>query len=84
MMRELLLATATMLVSAVGYTTVTMAQTVLPAPTEGVIATPLPVQAANNNNNSFVIPSDGIPKPTPGTVVIHLNGRVGSVAKFWG
>jgi predicted porin len=76
MMREILLATTTMLASAVGFSTVTIAQTALPAPTEGVIASPLPVQAANNNNNSFVIPGDGVPKPAPGTVVIHLNGRV--------
>jgi hypothetical protein len=40
-----------------------------------VIASPQPVQAANNNNSS-VIPGDGIPRPAPGTIVIHLNGRV--------
>jgi predicted porin len=75
-MRELLLATTTVLASAICYGTVTMAQTAPPAPTEGVVASPLPVQAANNSNNSSVIPGNGFPTPAPGTIVIHLNGRV--------
>jgi predicted porin len=75
-MRELLLATTTVLASITCYGNVTMAQTAPPAPTEGVVASPLPVQAANNSNNSSVIPGDGFPKPAPGTIVIRLNGRV--------
>ncbi len=75
-MRNVLLTATTMLASAMGYCTPTMAQTAPPAPTEGVIASPLAVQAANNYNNSQVVPSPGFPTPTPGTIVIHLNGRV--------
>jgi predicted porin len=76
-MRELLLATTTVLASTIGFSALAMAQTVPPSSTQGVIASPLPVQAANNANNSFVIPAAaGVPKPEPGTIVIHLNGRV--------
>jgi hypothetical protein len=81
-MREFLLKSASVLTLFVSANIPAFSQTVLPAPTEGVIASPLPVQAANNYNNSSVIPVDGFPTPTPGTVVIHLNGRVavGAVA----
>ena len=51
---------------------------------EGVAATPLPIQAANNSNNRSVLPQpNGIANPTPGSVVVHLNGRVlfGAVAE---
>jgi predicted porin len=75
-MRELLLATTTLIASVICYDNVTVAQKAPPAPTEGVIASPLPVQAANNSNNSSVIPADGFPTPEPGTIVIRLNGRV--------
>ena len=44
---------------------------------EGVAATPLPIQAANNANNRSVLPQpNGVANPAPGTVVVHLNGRV--------
>ena len=44
---------------------------------EGVAATPLPIQSANNSNNRSVLPqSNGIANPTPGSIVVHLNGRV--------
>ena len=80
-MRELLLATTAMLASATGFTTATMAQLAPPNATQGVIASPLPVQAANNSNNSYAVPpSSGITKPEPGTIVIHLNGRVAFAA----
>ena len=76
-MRELLLATTVMLAATIGHSTTTLAQTVAPGATQGVIASPLPVQAANNSNNSLVIPlGNGVVKPDPGTVVIHINGRV--------
>jgi len=44
---------------------------------EGVAATPLPIQSANNSNNRSVLPQpNGVANPTPGSVVVHLNGRV--------
>src|SRR5579883_3398550 len=48
-----------------------------PSATEGVMATPLPIQAANNSNNRSVEPlPNGVSNPAPGTIVIHFNGRV--------
>ena len=88
-MRKLLLASAAMLGAATGGA---MAQVPTPAaanmmmqPAQGQMA--LPWQqgpAANNNNNAYGMPSTysggvGFPanvKPTPGTVVIRLNGKV--------
>ncbi|MBN8875592.1 MAG: porin [Rhodospirillales bacterium] len=36
-----------------------------------------PPAGANNNNNTAVVPGPGaVANPTPGTVVIHINGRV--------
>jgi predicted porin len=51
---------------------------------EGVVAKPLPIQSANNaNNRSVVAQTNGIANPTPGSIVVHLNGRVlfGAVAE---
>ena len=62
----------------------TSPQDLPPNPMEGVAATPLPIQAANNSNNRSVLPQpNGIANPTPGSVVVHLNGRVlfGAVAE---
>jgi predicted porin len=83
-MRELLLASTVVFASTGGFSTCVTAQTVPPNMTQGVVTTSLPVQPANNANNSSVIPlSNGIANPGPGTVVIHLNGRVafGAVAE---
>ncbi|MBN8928905.1 MAG: hypothetical protein BGO51_11735 [Rhodospirillales bacterium 69-11] len=41
------------------------------------IPTASPPAGANNNNNTAVVPRPGaVANPTPGTVVIHVNGRV--------
>ena len=55
----------------------TIPNTVPPNVLEGVAATPLPIQAANNSNNRSVLPQpNGVANPAPGTIVVHLNGRV--------
>src|SRR5215813_13516792 len=51
-----------------------------PTPTEGTIVTrplgPSPA-IANDNNNSYASAKPGpFANPTPGTIVIHINGRV--------
>lgn len=52
-----------------------------PSASEGVVAAPLPVQGANNSNNRSVNPlPGGLANPTPGSVVIHINGRVETAA----
>jgi predicted porin len=80
-MRELLLATTAVLAPTIVLSTAATAQISPPNMTQGVITTPLPVQAANNSNNSAVVPvPNGVAAPAPGTVVIHLNGRVAFAA----
>jgi predicted porin len=68
---------------------VSFAQTVpTPMPpsfTEGVAAAPLPIQAANNSNNRAAeAQPNGIANPTPGSVVVHVNGRIlfGAASEF--
>jgi predicted porin len=56
-----------------------------PSFTEGVATTPLPVQAANNSNNRAAeVQPNGVLNPTPGSVVVHINGRVlfGAASEF--
>src|SRR5579872_2342130 len=80
-MRKLLLvSTAALGVAAARNNAVlaqTAAQPAIQSATQGVPSLPLPVQAANNANNiSPVMQQNGIANPTPGTIVIHFNGRV--------
>jgi predicted porin len=84
-MRGLLLTSAAALVSLSGGVTSTWAQGATspmpPSNSEGVIAAPLPIQSANNSNNrSAAAQPNGLPNPTPGSVVIHINGRVETAA----
>jgi hypothetical protein len=81
-MRKLLLAGAAF----VGSVGVASAQTAMPmAPTQGGVTQYNAIMAGNNQNNS-----DGSPlpananAPTPGSVVIHLNGRVNVYAAVSG
>jgi predicted porin len=84
-MRRLLLTGAAVLASLSAGGASTWAQSVAPplpqSSSEGVIATPLPVQAANNaNNRSAAAQPNGLPNPVPGSIVIHINGRVETAA----
>ena len=55
----------------------TMPQTLPPNYTEGVPTMPLTIQPANNANNTAPAEQpNGIANPTPGSIVVHLNGRV--------
>jgi hypothetical protein len=83
-MRKLLLASVATL-GAVGFSGAACAQSPLPVPTNpvqgGFVSAPLasPPVGANNNNNSQAPALPGVAaNPTPGTVVLHLNGLVGS------
>lgn len=83
-MRKKLLAGTAVLVSLSGGAT-SFAQIVPPplppSASEGVVTAPLPVQAANNSNNHSVAPlPNGLANPTPGSVVIHINGRLETAA----
>jgi hypothetical protein len=80
-MKKCYLASATVLATlAVGASPVfaqSAPQTPPPNYLEGVLTTPLPVQAANNANNTAPAElTNGIANPTPGTMVVHLNARV--------
>src|SRR5579859_3025743 len=80
-MRRLFLLGTVSLVSISSGAISTFAQSVTPplqpSPSEGIVSTPLPIQAANNANNRSVMPlPNGVANPTPGTIVIHINGRI--------
>jgi predicted porin len=79
-MRRLLLLSTAVLVSISSGALSTLAQSLTsppPSPSQGIVSAPLPIQAANNSNNHSVTPlPTGVAKPTPGTIVIHINGRV--------
>jgi hypothetical protein len=84
-MRKLLLASVTLLMATKSDLVLAETPSELPPNVmEGVAAKPLPIQAANKANNRSVVPqSNGITNPTPGSVVVHVNGRVlfGAVAE---
>ena len=80
-MRKLLMTSVAVIITLSEGATCVFAQSppsVLPPNVmEGVAATPLPIQAANNANNVNVLPTQtGVTNPTPGSVVVHFNGRV--------
>ena len=80
-MRKLLMTSAAVILTLTEATALAFAQSapsVLPPNVmEGVAAAPLPIQSANNANNTYALPQpNGVVNPTPGTVVVHLNGRV--------
>lgn len=80
-MRKLLLASAAVLGAASWLNPAAAQPTAMPMmPTQGMVAaTPSasPPAGANNNNNTNVGTVPGaVANPTPGTVVIHVNGRV--------
>ena len=72
-----------------GICTVADAQVpVPPSPTEGQIITSLPAASpaiSNDNNNAQAAMKPGpFANPTPGTIVIHINGRVSAgFASIW-
>jgi predicted porin len=80
-MRKLLQTTATVTFSvAIGSGTVWSQVTsadLLPNIMQGVPTLALPIQAANNANNvaPMALPN-GVANPTPGSIVVHINGRV--------
>jgi predicted porin len=75
-MRKLLLASAATGMIA-GAIDTAFAQTAPSNVQQGAPTSPLPVQAANNaNNTAAAVQPNGIANPTPGTIVVHLNGRV--------
>src|ERR1700760_3223674 len=81
-MRKFLLASVATLATG-GLTGAAMAQAPaapVGAPTEGQVAYPLPpsIAATANNNNNYQAPAlpGPIANPTPGTIVVHFNGRV--------
>ena len=80
-MRKLLPTGAALIIALTNGTASVFAQTAYstlpPSATEGVVSTPLPIQLANNGNNRAARPDQsGITNPTPGSIVVHLNGRV--------
>ncbi len=86
-MRKFLLASVATL-GAGGLIGTALAQSpVVGAPTQGQQAWPLsnPATTANNNNNYQAPALPGpLANPTPGTVVVHINGRVQtSISGTW-
>jgi Gram-negative porin len=85
-MRIILLASVTAFAAKV---TAAGAQTLPPgAPTQGQAAWTLPAQTlaiSNDNNNSQAAARSGpVANPTPGTIVVHINGRVNAgFGSFW-
>jgi hypothetical protein len=81
-MRKMLLeTTATLGVGVLAGTGLVQAQTVAPPTyTQGQVATTptsSPAASANNNNNGRAAMFNGmVAHPTPGTIVVHINGRV--------
>ncbi len=79
-MRKVLLASAAVLGAATWLAPAQAQQSAMPMmPTQGMMpATPSasPPAGANNNNNTVAVAVPGaVANPTPGTVVIHFNGR---------
>ena len=85
-MRIILLASAAAFAAKV---TAAGAQTLPPgAPTQGQAAWPLPapmLAISNDNNNSQAAARSGpVANPTPGTIEVHINGRVNAgFGSFW-
>jgi hypothetical protein len=79
-MRKLLLASVATLGTGGGFVSAALAQAPVGAPTQGQTAysyAPSPPTGANNNNNYQAPALPGpVANPTPGTIVIHVNGRV--------
>jgi hypothetical protein len=77
-MRKFLLASVATL-GAVGVTGAAFAQAPVPSVTEGqVISNPTggPSYVNNNNNYQAAALPGPVATPTPGTIVIHVNGKV--------
>src|SRR3984957_13991403 len=96
-MRKLLLASAAMLGATSGIASAQAptpaAANMMMAPSQGMMALPwVQGPTADNNNNSYGMPSTYAggaafgknAVPTPGTVVIRLNGKVEFDADVWG
>ena len=85
-MRTMLLASVAVI--GVGVTTAG-AQTLPPgAPTQGQAAWPLAAPSLaitnDNNNSQAAVRSGPVANPTPGTIVVHINGRVNAgFGSFW-
>ena len=80
-MRKLLLASATTLGigGLMGAAFVQAPTAAVGAPLQGQVAYPManPIASVNNNNNYQAPALPGpIANPTPGTIVIHMNGKV--------
>ena len=74
-MRKFLLAS----VATLGTGGLAFAQAPAGAPTQGQVAYPLANPTAYvNNNNNYAAPAlpGALANPTPGTIVIHINGKV--------
>ena len=83
-MRKYLLAGVATL-GAVGFAGAAFAQAAAPSPTEGTLVTAPsggPSYANNNNNYQAAALPGPVANPTPGTIVIHVNGKV--ELDFWG
>jgi hypothetical protein len=79
-MRKVLLASIATLVTG-GLTGAAFAQAptaVVGAPLQGQAAFPMANPTAYVNNNNYQVPAlpGPIANPTPGTIVIHMNGKV--------
>ncbi|MEJ0018419.1 MAG: hypothetical protein WDN25_18030 [Acetobacteraceae bacterium] len=80
-MRKFLLASVATLGATGGLMNAALAQAPAPrgAPSQGQMAYPLanPTAYVNNNNNYQAAALPGaLPNPTPGTIVVHINGKV--------
>jgi hypothetical protein len=83
-MRKYLLAGVATL-GAAGFAGTAFGQSAPPSPTEGtIIAAPSggPSYVNNNNNYQAAMLPGPVANPTPGTIVIHVNGKV--EVDFWG
>src|ERR1700758_2733360 len=83
-MRKYLLAGVATL-GAAGFAGAAFGQSAPPSPTEGtIIAAPSggPSYVNNNNNYQAAMLPGPVANPTPGTIVIHVNGKV--EVDFWG
>src|SRR5215467_11537853 len=77
-MRKFLLASVATL-GAGGLTGTAWAQAPAGAPSQGQVAFPLANPTAYvNNNNNYQAPAlpGALANPTPGTIVVHINGKV--------
>jgi len=83
-MRKYLLAGVATL-GAAGFAGEAFAQAAPPSPTEGTLITAPsggPSYVNNNNNYQAAALPGPVANPTPGTIVIHVNGKV--TVNFWG